>query len=237
MMEREYIGPDSRSIQQMFARIAHRYDFLNHFLSASIDRRWRNATAAKVRELVGAAPGLVLDACSGTGDLAIALHETLNAPVIASDFCHPMLALANGKFGGLNIRTIEADALQLPFPNACFDALTVGFGVRNLQDLYGGFLEMRRVLKPGGAAVILEFTKPVAPVFTPFFNFHIRYILPVLGRMISGDAGAYQYLPDSIRKFPDQERLRELMQNAGFVETCYRNLTGGVAALHWGRAS
>src|SRR2546423_11455707 len=124
MTERDYLGPDSRSLQQMFARIAHRYDFLNHFLSASIDRHWRNLAAAKVRELGGTSQGLFLDACSGTGDLAIVLHHTLKAPVIASDFCHPMLTRAKEKFAGLNIRTIEADALQFPFPDACFDALT-----------------------------------------------------------------------------------------------------------------
>src|SRR5207253_11171837 len=114
---------------------------------------------------------------------------------------------------------------------------TVGFGVRNLEDLHRGFLEMRRVLKPAGVAVILEFSKPDVPLFTPVFSFYLRYVLPLLGRIVSGDAGAYQYLPDSIRKFPNQEELRKLMQQTGFVETGYRNLTGGVAALHWGRAS
>src|SRR5947209_4557434 len=122
MTGRDYPGPDSRQVQQMFAGIAHRYDFLNHFLSASIDRRWRTLAAAKVRELVGSSPAMCLDACSGTGDLAIVLQRNLTTRVIASDFCHPMLTRANEKFAGRGIRTIEADALQLPFSDASFDA-------------------------------------------------------------------------------------------------------------------
>src|SRR5947209_10529759 len=115
MMERDYLGPDSRRVKEMFAGIAHRYDFLNHFLSLSVDRRWRNTAAAKVRDLLDLSSIVCLDACSGTGDLAIALHRSLKSQIIASDFCHPMLTRANGKFAGRDIRTIEADALQLPF--------------------------------------------------------------------------------------------------------------------------
>ena len=237
MKGKEYRGPDSKTVQQMFAGIAHRYDFLNHFLSASIDRRWRAVAAGKVRDLVGGSPAICLDACSGTGDLAIALNQSLETRVIASDFCHPMLTRANGKFGGLGIQTIEADALQLPFPDGSFDALTIAFGLRNLEDLSRGLSEIRRVLKPRGAAVILEFSKPVVPVFSHVFNFYFRYILPLLGAIVSGDAHAYRYLPDSVRKFPNQGELLELMRRTGFAETGYRNLSAGIAALHWGRAS
>ena len=237
MTERDYLGPDSRRVQQMFAGIAHRYDFLNHFLSASVDRRWRSIAAAKVRDLTGPSPALCLDACSGTGDLAIVLHRSLNTRVIASDFCHPMLIRATAKFAGSNIRAIEADALQLPFPEASFDALTIAFGLRNLEDLQRGLQEIRRVLKAGGAAVVLEFSKPVVPLFSHAFNFYFRHVLPLLGAVVSGHSNAYQYLPDSVRKFPDQKQLLGLMRDAGFSETGYRNLTGGIAALHWGRAS
>ena len=235
MTERDYPGPDSGRVQQMFADIAHRYDFLNHFLSASVDRRWRSVAARKVKDLTGGSPALCLDACSGTGDLAIALHQTLNTRVVASDFCHPMLTRATGKFAGSSITTIEADALQLPFPDASFDALTVAFGLRNLEDLERGLREIHRVLKTGGAAVILEFSKPVVPVFSHAFNFYFRHILPLLGAVVSGHSNAYQYLPDSVQKFPDQRQLLELMHEAGFRETGYRNLSGGIAALHWGR--
>ena len=234
MRERDYPAPDSRRVQQMFAGIAHRYDFLNHFLSLSVDRYWRNMAAVKVRELVGPSPAACLDLCSGTGDLAIALHRSLNAKIVATDFCHPMLTRANRKFAGRGIHVVEADALELPFPNASFDAVSVAFGVRNLEDPYRGFCEIHRVLKPGGAAVILEFSKPVVPVFDHVFNAYFRAILPFLGRIISGDSSAYQYLPASVRVFPDQEHLVELMRKAEFRETRYKNLTGGIAALHWG---
>ena len=147
-----------------------------------------------------------------------------------------MLTRANGKFGRHAIRVVEADALDLPFPNMSFDAVTMAFGVRNLQDPFRGLCEMRRILKPGGAAVILEFSKPVVPVFSQIFEVYFRTILPFLGKMISGDAAAYQYLPDSVRRFPDQEHLLQLMRRAEFLDTGYKNLSGGIAALHWGRA-
>ena len=162
MTERDYPGPDSTRVQQMFANIAPRYDFLNHFLSASVDYRWRRIAVKKVRELIGpAAASICLDACSGTGDLALALHRRLNGTVIASDFCHPMLTRANAKFAAAGVdrrvRNVEADTLALPFGDRVFDALTIAFGLRNLQDLRQGLDEMQRVLKPGGAIVILEF--------------------------------------------------------------------------------
>ena len=239
MTERDYLGPDSRRVQQMFAGIAHRYDFLNHFLSASIDRYWRRLAVNKVRELAGSSTSpssVCLDVCSGTGDLAIALQRGLHCNVVASDFCHPMLTRANTKVNGLPVRNVEADALNLPFPNQSFGAVTSAFGLRNLQDPARGLAEMYRVLRPGGAVVILEFSKPVAPVFKHAFNFYFRHVLPKLGALISGDGTAYQYLPDSVRKFPAQEQLMELMGHAGFREVRYCNLSGGVAALHWGRA-
>src|SRR5438128_657327 len=232
MMERDYPGPDSRRVQEMFAGIAHRYDFLNHFLSASIDRRWRKVAVNKVRELVGSSPSIVcLDVCSGTGDLALALHRGLHCDVIASDFCHPMLTRAYAKCAGLPVRNVEADALNLPFPDRSFEALTIAFGLRNLEDPRRGLNEMRRVLKPGGGVVILEFSKPVAPVFKHAFNFYFRHILPKLGAAISGNGSAYQYLPDSVRKFPAQDQLKELMESCEFRDVGYGNLSGGIAAL------
>ena len=234
MTERDYLGPDSRRVREMFAGIAHRYDFLNHFLSGSIDRRWRRAAVNKIQELIGSMPSpLCLDVCSGTGDLAMALNRSLSCDVIASDFCHPMLTRANAKLTGQAVRNVEADALSLPFHDRCFDALTIAFGLRNLEDPRRGLNEMRRVLKPGGALVILEFSKPVAPILKHVFNFYFRYVLPKLGAAISGDGRAYQYLPDSVRKFPAQDELLDLMRFAGFKNPSYRNLSGGIAALHW----
>src|SRR5713101_9591282 len=169
MTRRDYLGPDSRRIRQMFAGIAPRYDFLNHFLSISVDRHWRRLAAAKVRDLVGVSPALCLDACCGTGDLAIALDRSMKTQVIAADFCHPMLTRALEKTDG-RICAAEADALELPFSDACFDVVTMAFGLRNLQDRARGLDEIHRVLKPGGAAVILEFSKPVIPVFRQIFE-------------------------------------------------------------------
>jgi demethylmenaquinone methyltransferase / 2-methoxy-6-polyprenyl-1,4-benzoquinol methylase len=232
----EYIGPDSRRIQQMFAGIAHRYDFLNHVLSISIDRYWRSVAVSKVREIAGSAPSLCLDLCSGTGDLAIALERGLNTRVIAADFCHPMLVHTGKKTKSGNIHNVEADALQLPFTTGSFDVLTVGFGLRNLEDLRQGLHEIRRALKPEGLVVILEFSKPVVPLFREVFGFYFRHVLPKLGALISGHDKAYQYLPDSVYNFPSQQELAELMLSCQFKQVQYRNLSGGIAALHWGRA-
>ena len=233
MTRRDYPGPDSRQIQRMFAGIAPRYDFLNHFLSASIDRHWRRIATAKVRDLAGVSPSLCLDACCGTGDLAVALDRHRKTEVIAADFCHPMLTRATQKASG-RIRVIEADALQLPFADRSFDVVTIAFGLRNLADRAAGLREIHRVLKPGAAAVILEFSKPVLPVFRQAFEFYFRNILPFVGSVVSGDSQAYRYLHDSVQVFPDQDQLVEMMRNAGFVDTGYRNLSGGIAALHWG---
>jgi demethylmenaquinone methyltransferase/2-methoxy-6-polyprenyl-1,4-benzoquinol methylase len=235
-MGREYSGPDSRRVQEMFASIAHRYDFLNHFLSASVDRRWRQVAVTKVRDLLGPTrPDICLDCCSGTGDLAIAISRGLDCSVIASDFCHPMLTQAVEKCRRLRILNVEADALTLPFPDASFDALTIAFGLRNLEDPQRGLREMRRVLKPGGALVILEFSKPTVPLMGSAFNVYFHHILPKIGAIISGDSKAYQYLPNSVRKFPAQDELAEWLRTTLFTEVSYRNLSGGIAALHWGR--
>jgi demethylmenaquinone methyltransferase/2-methoxy-6-polyprenyl-1,4-benzoquinol methylase len=221
----------------MFAAIAHRYDFLNHVLSASVDRRWRRLAVNKIRELLGTVrPDLCLDCCSGTGDLAIALSRGLDCPVIASDFCHPMLTRAVQKCKALPVRNVESDALNLPLPDRAFDAATIAFGLRNLQDPLRGLSEMRRVLRPGGVLVVLEFSKPVVPVMGEAFNFYFHHVLPKVGAIISGDGRAYRYLPDSVRKFPAQQGLADWLQASGFSDVGYRNLSGGIAALHWGKA-
>ena len=240
MKERSYRGPDSHAVRTMFAGIAHRYDFLNHVLSASVDRGWRRAAVNKVRELTGgmSSSAVCLDLCCGTGDLALELHRQLKISVVATDFCHPMLTRSVGKVSaaGLQhaVRTAEADALSLPFRNQAFDAITIAFGLRNLEDPSRGLAEMRRVLKPGGGLVILEFSKPVTPVVRRVFGFYFRRILPRIGAAISGNGQAYQYLPDSVQQFPDQMELVGLMNSAGFQNVGYENLTHGIAALHWG---
>lgn len=233
-----YRGPEGKVVRQMFGEIAHRYDFLNHFLSASVDRRWRRLAATKVAELVhGIQPKLCLDLCSGTGDLSIELHQRLKIPVVAADFCHPMLVRSLSKTRGLRldgpIRTVEADSLEIPFATGAFDAVTVAFGLRNLEDPAKGLQEMRRVLRPEGALVILEFSRPTVPLVRPAFEFYFHRILPRLGAWISGQKTAYQYLPDSVGRFPSQLKLAAMMEKAGLRNVAYRNLSGGIAAIHW----
>src|SRR5262249_50674210 len=224
-------------VQEMFAGIAPRYDFLNHFLSASIDRRWRHVAVRQVRELLRTArPSVCLDCCSGTGDLAVTLSKGLDCPVIASDFCHPMLTRALEKCRQLPVLNVEADALDLPFADKSFDALTIAFGLRNLENPQRGLREMRRVIRPGGALVILEFSKPIVPVMGSAFNFYFHHILPRIGAVVSGDQRAYRYLPNSVRQFPGQEELAGWLRATGFTDVSYRNLSGGIAALHWGHA-
>jgi demethylmenaquinone methyltransferase/2-methoxy-6-polyprenyl-1,4-benzoquinol methylase len=230
----EYRGPDAKAVQQMFAEIAPRYDFLNHFLSVSIDRRWRKVAVAKVAEHVRPGEGVLLDLCCGTGDLAIELHKRLNVSVVASDFCHPMLVRAQAKTRSTPIRTVEADSLVLPFAANSFDGVTIGFGLRNLEDPRKGLAEMRRLLKPDGVVAVLEFSQPVVPVLREGFRFYFHRILPRLGAWISGQRSAYQYLPDSVSRFPSQNELVNMMESVGFRNVGYRNLSGGIAALHWG---
>jgi demethylmenaquinone methyltransferase/2-methoxy-6-polyprenyl-1,4-benzoquinol methylase len=230
-------GPDPDAVRRMFGAIAHRYDFLNHFLSASIDKRWRRVTVDKVRELLVPGPESVcLDLCSGTGDLALEIHRRLNLTVVASDFCHPMLQLSLRKFGANKVRTVEADALSLPFANNVFDVVTIAFGLRNLANTRRGLEEMARILKPGGVVVVLEFSKPVIPIFRQAFGLYFRTILPRLGSAISGQDTAYRYLHDSVQQFPSQVELVDLMVDTGFTSVGYRNLSGGIAAMHWGHA-
>ena len=223
----------------MFAEIAPRYDFLNHFLSISIDRRWRKVAVARAGAcLKGKTQPICLDLCSGTGDLAIEMNRGLNVPVVASDFCHPMLIRGLQKVRNVGrdgfIPVIEADSLVLPFANDTFDVATVAFGLRNLEDAKEGLVEMKRVLKPDGGAIVLEFSRPVVPVFRQLFEFYFHHVLPHLGALISGQNSAYRYLPTSVRRFPRQRELAAMMESVGFKNVGYRNLSGGIAALHWG---
>jgi demethylmenaquinone methyltransferase/2-methoxy-6-polyprenyl-1,4-benzoquinol methylase len=236
---RQYAGPDGHSVQEMFGAIAGRYDLLNHLLSASVDRYWRRQAVRLIRSLSPNSGDRCLDICTGTGDLAIAISEQLKLETIGTDFCHPMLVESLPKVSrpsaGPAIRIAEADAQQLPFPDNSFQFTTVAFGVRNVESLELALEEMFRVLVPGGTALVLEFSKPVIPGFRQLFDFYFTYVLPRVGALISGVDGPYQYLPASVRRFPSQSEFVSLINEAGFTQVEYRNLTGGVAALHWGR--
>jgi demethylmenaquinone methyltransferase/2-methoxy-6-polyprenyl-1,4-benzoquinol methylase len=226
----------SRRVREMFAGIAGRYDLLNHLLSGNIDQRWRRLVASKLQARLPAKGALVLDVACGTGDLSLALFAATGARIIGMDFCRPMLEIAAHKAGTkrVNIPFIEGDALKLPFADEGFDAVSIAFGLRNLSSVMGGLTELRRVLKPGGRAAILEFSRPVWPGFRTLFQFYFTRVLPRIGGVVSGKPGAYEYLPDSVSRFPDQKRLAEMMREVGFEEVEYRNLTGGIAALHLG---
>jgi demethylmenaquinone methyltransferase/2-methoxy-6-polyprenyl-1,4-benzoquinol methylase len=219
----------------MFAGIARRYDLLNHLLSANIDRRWRRLVADKLRPALVAGTH-TLDVACGTGDLALTLSEAGQARVTGLDFCRPMLEVASRKARERQrkIPFIEADALRLPFAPETFDVVTIAFGLRNLASVEGGLRELLRVLRPGGRIAILEFSRPVVPGFRALFQFYFSHVLPRIGGLVSGSRGAYEYLPDSVSRFPDQKRLAELMREVGFAEVSYQNLTGGIAALHLG---
>jgi demethylmenaquinone methyltransferase/2-methoxy-6-polyprenyl-1,4-benzoquinol methylase len=222
----------------MFGIIAGRYDFLNHFLSANIDRRWRKICVQEVSRRIRVQAPRILDVGCGTGDLALAF-STLG-PVIGCDFCQPMLRVGAGKVMRTSLRQpvtlLGADALMLPFADASFDVVVSAFVLRNLGDIDRGLGEMRRVLRPGGVLGVLEFGMPRIPVFAPLYRFYFLRVLPKLGKMISGVEGPYGYLPASVQSFPPAETLKEIAEQAGFRSVEFRLLTAGVAVLLLGDA-
>ena len=228
-------GPD---VQRMFAAIAHRYDLGNRLLSFAIDRYWRRATVRLMRSMDPSPGDVCLDLCTGTGDLLLEVQQRLGLQVVGADFCHPMLLHAQQKLRrdvhSSKSMLTDADALALPFRDGTFRFVTVGFGLRNVEDMEQGLREMFRVLEPGGTLVILEFSRPVLPVFRSAFAFYFSHILPRLGALISGTDGPYQYLPDSVSRFPSQPELAHIIASLGYDDVQYRNLTCGIAALHWG---
>ena len=226
----------ARRVREMFAGIASRYDLLNHLLSGNTDKRWRRLVARKLQPALSVDGARALDVACGTGDLALALAAVTKARIVGTDFCRPMLEIAASKVSTnvSEILFVEGDALKLPFADEAFNAVSIAFGLRNLSNVEEGLRELRRVLKPSGRVAILEFSKPVVPGFRALFQFYFTRVLPKLGGMISGSRGAYEYLPDSVSRFPDQKRLAAMMREAGFEEVEYQNLTGGIAALHLG---
>lgn len=226
----------ARAVREMFSGIAGRYDLLNHVLSVNIDKRWRKLVRKQLSDVLGRGSARILDVACGTGDLSVELKKGGDASIIGSDFCRPMLAIAARKTVdlGLRIQFVEGDALELPFADQMFDAVTIAFGLRNLACFGKGIKELHRVLKPGGKIVILEFSTPIVFGFRRLFRLYFTQVLPRIGGVISGSRGAYEYLPDSVSRFPDQKSLAKMLADSGFVSVSYINLTGGIAALHSG---
>jgi demethylmenaquinone methyltransferase / 2-methoxy-6-polyprenyl-1,4-benzoquinol methylase len=216
-------------VRSMFDRIAPVYDLMNRVMTAGLDRRWRRATAA-----AAVRPGdRVLDACCGTGDLAVAAVRAGAGQVVGLDFSPRMLDRARAKQQA--VTWLEGDMLAMPFPDGDFDAATVGFGVRNVADLPAALVELRRVLKSGGRLGILEITSPEGAL-APFYRLWFDRVVPLLGRALEGGA-AYTYLPASVRRFPRAAELARMMEKVGFEDVTYRTFAGGIVALHTGVAA
>jgi demethylmenaquinone methyltransferase / 2-methoxy-6-polyprenyl-1,4-benzoquinol methylase len=235
----------ARQVREMFSRIAPRYDFLNHFLSLRFDVLWRRRVARRFRNVLANPDARVLDLCCGTGDLALALAAEVpfgaaaqGARLLAADFAHPMLVRGREKTGKkphIAIDFIEADVLSLPFADGTFDLVTTAFGFRNLANYTAGLAELHRVTRKGGFVAILEFAEPEGALFGRLFRFYFHRVLPRIGALVSGNAQAYDYLPNSVSRFPRPVELAELMQSAGFADVSFARWTGGIVALHTGQ--
>jgi demethylmenaquinone methyltransferase/2-methoxy-6-polyprenyl-1,4-benzoquinol methylase len=224
-----------RYVREMFSAIALRYDLLNHLLSLNVDRSWRRRAVDRLG-WEARATGTFLDACAGTLDLAAELagRRGFRGTVVGADFAGPMLRLGSGKVGSGAVVPAAADTLALPFADGSFDGATVGFGVRNLDDLDAGLRELWRVLRPGARLVILDFTTPSRWPMRALYLFYFRRVLPLVGRAVSGHPTAYAYLPASVETFPPPAELLGRMAASGFRDGGHELLTGGIAAIHWG---
>lgn len=232
------VDKDGNKVRDMFAQIAPRYDLMNHVLSLGIDISWRKKVLKKLRLDLDLP---ILDCCTGTGDLALMLanHVGGKVEVIGTDFCAPMLRLAGEKHvkshGQLPVRFLEADSQELPFGNESFQAVTVAFGLRNVQNTDLGLREMVRVCAPGGQVCVLEFSKPTVPGLRQLYQGYFRHVLPRVGQKFArNNRDAYEYLPNSVAEFPDGRALAERMEKAGLQNVQITQLTLGVASIYVG---
>ncbi len=229
-----YVNGSSKrqQIEEMFDSISHRYDFLNHFLSMGIDRSWRRKAIAELKSI---APKKILDVATGTGDLAIAALSLNPDEVVGVDISTKMLEVGRLKLAKRNLDKIQlrqGDGANLDFPDNYFDAVTVAFGVRNFENLTAGLNEMSRVMRIGGKAVILEFSKPSAFPIKQIFSFYSKYILPLWGKVFSGSSEAYTYLPESVKHFPEGEQLSKILIECGYKEVKITRLTFGICTIY-----
>ena len=221
----------AHQVQAMFGRIAARYDLMNRLMTFGQDVRWRRFVVQQARLPRG---GWLLDIATGSGDIALeARRQVPDLRVVAADFALPMMRVGQRREGAGVVMWHAADTFRLPYASAVFDALTSGYLFRNVSDIPGALREQMRVLKPGGRLVTLDTTPPRGPL-RPFINIHLRYVIPMLGRVVSGNADAYRYLPESTLGFKTAEELADLMRAAGLVDVGFRRFMFGTMAVHWG---
>ncbi len=221
----------------VFHSVAQKYDVMNDLMSMGVHRLWKRFTI----ELSGVRAGQkVLDIAGGTGDLAAKFSRLVgqDGQVVLADINESMLKVGRDRLADIgianNVQFVQANAQHLPFPDNYFDCITIAFGLRNVTDKDEALRSMYRVLKPGGQAMVLEFSKPTVKPLNPVYDFYSFKLLPLMGKVIANDAESYQYLAESIRMHPDQDTLKDMMQQAGFINCEYHNLTGGIVALHRG---
>jgi demethylmenaquinone methyltransferase/2-methoxy-6-polyprenyl-1,4-benzoquinol methylase len=220
-------------VQNMFARIAPRYDLMNRLMTFGQDLRWRKIVIEQASIQAGRR---VLDLGAGTGDLALSIHEKHPASwPVAADFTVEMMRVGQKREGGDKLDWNAADALNLPYATDRFDAVVSGFLMRNVSDLPRALAEQRRILKPGGRLVILDTTRPPENILRPFIRFHLNHVIPSLGKMIVGESEAYTYLPDTTKEFLSAEVLAEKIKAAGFSDVGFKRVMFGTIAIHWGQ--
>jgi demethylmenaquinone methyltransferase / 2-methoxy-6-polyprenyl-1,4-benzoquinol methylase len=223
-----------KQVEEMFDKIAFRYDFLNHFLSAGIDTWWRKKA---ISQLISISPKRILDVATGTGDVAILSYKMLQPEKITGiDISEGMLQVGRQKIHALglqkHIELLKGDSETIFFNDSSFDAVTVAFGVRNFENLELGLTEIKRVLQPGGKLVVLEFSRPDLPIAKRLYNFYLNSVAPRIGRMISKNKNAYQYLNDSVQKFPDRKTFIDILLKLGYKNTSYKTLTLGICSIY-----
>lgn len=241
-MTNKYLSYDENrapKVREMFSRLARRYDLVNDLMSFGLHRRWKRETA-RLALRGRPRPLRLLDLCCGTGDIGFAAEELsgTRACVVGLDFTLPMLAVARRRKLRLGSRAsfAEGNALRLPFRDGSFDAVTVGYGLRNLADLPQGLAEMRRVLAPGGRAVVLDFGKPDNPVASALYWNYLKMVMPLMGWLFHRDADTYDYIPASLARYPAQRGVQKLMQEAGFANVRYENRLLGTMGINFGEA-
>lgn len=241
-MANKYLSYDAErapKVRAMFSRLAWRYDLVNDLMSFGLHRRWkRQAVALSLAGPGRGRPARVLDLCCGSGDLCFLAEDGGAGPVVGADFTLPMLAVARRRRAESGRRStfVQADALRLPFADGAFDVLTISYGLRNIADIPAALSEMRRVLAPGGRAVVLDFGKPDNPVIGGLYRGFLGALMPLVGRIFHGDPETYRYIPASLERYPAQRGVERLMREAGFSSVRYENRLFGAMGIHAGES-